>query len=152
MADTSDIAQQPLPGPNTPDSGQYGEGAALDRLKQQLPYVNNVAMGGNKPGGGPDGPPPMPTPQPQGMNAEGRPPTGAAAPPGMPSVLLHPTQRPDVPVTTPLQDQPGMAAAQLAPEQAQTMTLMMLADDNTPGISAQTREWAKTLLRRMAVA
>jgi hypothetical protein len=147
VADPLDIAQRPMPQPgnvNKPTSGTYGEGAELDRLRSQLPSSGG-GPGPNGPGAppaGPAAPPPGPTPPP---SVGGGP---AGAPPGVPDALLDPTQRPDVPVHSPLQgDQPGPAAPPLAGLERRLAVLEMLA--SSPEVADETREWALALLRAL---
>lgn len=118
------------PNVGKPASGTYGEGKALDDLKQALP----VGAVGN--------PAPQPAPPPP-LNAdpvrvipqrEGRPPTAAALPPGVPSVLLGPAELPPM-------AGPGMAAPGAAtPDQSRLALLDQLS--SSPDVSAATREWA----------
>lgn len=133
-ADTTDINKMPLAGGNvnSPASGTYGEGAALERLKQSLP-----AMPG--PGPSPDQPQsPMPTP---GTGGVSTPPTGA-----LPSALLAPTTRPDVPVATPL-DMGMQAPVSLTSRQRRMQILDMLA--SSPDVTDDTREWASLMIEKL---
>lgn len=131
--DTTDISKMPTDGPavNAPASGTYGEGAALERLRQSFPVAPA--------GGGGQGPQPVPPMQ--------QPPTGAGvsnAPTGLPPGLLLPTNQPNVPASTPLAaPQPNPVAA------AQTMRQKRLAVLDSivasPTVSEATREWATHL-------
>lgn len=128
---------------NRPDSGVYGEGAALESLKKSLPTT------GATPAAAPAGAP-VPSvgtePVAPVVRNEGRPRTGAAVPPGIPSVLLAPTQQPQIPVGTPLASAapaaPGNGAS--TPSQSRLAMLDMLA--NSPDVSPTTREWAQNLM------
>jgi hypothetical protein len=130
-ADMTDINKMPLPGGNvnSPASGTYGEGVALERLKQQLPEPSAPPM----PSGG--GMPPMQSP---GV----RPATGAPAP-GLPPALLAPTSRPNVPAATPLAPMGG----QMMPATGQQRRMQLLdALATSPNVSDETREWAQLLM------
>ena len=136
-ADTTTVDKLPTAGPglNKPASGTYGEGAALDRLKSQLP------LSGPSGPTGPEAPPPMPLP-PSGAGMS----TAPAA--GVPSVLLSPTTRPGDPVGSPL------AAAPVSPLQgAQTGRQQRLAIldavSQDPNVSDETREFVDMLKRRL---
>lgn len=123
---------------NKPSSGTYGEGAELDRLKQSLP----AGAVGQPPAPAPAAPTPL-SPEPlrrADPAAEGRPKTAAAAPPGVPSVLLEPTTRPEVPVTTPLQPMGSPSPSTASSAQQRLAVLDMLS--SSPNVSAATREWA----------
>ena len=126
------LAQVPAGGGvNKPASGTYGEGAALERLKAQLPILPQ-----GDPQGGPAAPPPMPAP---GMG--GAPPP---APPGLPQALLAPSAHPGTPVSTPLQ-----MPAPIPPsgrEQA-ILALQNMAQD--PAASEESREWAGAVLNKL---
>ena len=140
MADTFDIAKQPSPaGIGKPGSGSYGEGAALDRLKAQLPEV--------APGAGPtaDRPAPMPLPVPN---------QAPTSPPGVPGALFDPTARPDVPVSTPLAGfgQAPVSPVAAAATQRQRNMAVLDALVSDPNVSEVTREWAQTLIDRMVKA
>lgn len=134
--DSTDITQMPTAGGNvnSPASGTYGEGAALERLKQQLPATT---------GSGPTAQPgdtaaPMPTPPAGGMST---PPAG-----GLPSLLLAPTSRPDVPVSTPL-DLGAPAPEALNGRQRRMQVLDTLA--NSPDMTDETREWATLMISKL---
>jgi hypothetical protein len=129
-------------GVNKPDSGTYGEGAALQRLKDSLPPPPATAPGQ------PMAPPPVsPNPARQGpQNLGGRPQTGAAAPPGIPSAVLGPTQQPGIPVATPLSAPTPNPVQNAVNAQQQRLALLdQLA--NNPRVSDDTREWAKQVIR-----
>lgn len=136
MADMPDVTQLPAPkggNVNTPASGVYGEGAALERLKQALPAPQQPT----------DTPPqagPMPTPNPGAgvSNAMG---------PGVPQSIMAPTQRPDVPVNTPLAAPiDPMAAAQSG---RQRRLVVLDALENNPNTSDTTREWIRNFRRQL---
>lgn len=135
MTDTTDISQLPTAGGNvsTPSSGVYGEGAALQRLKEQLPAVEQTAQEPGMSGA------PMPTP-PGNSSMPGSP------PPGLPSSILSPTTRPDVPVSTPLT---VPQQAPMAETGRQKRLAMLDALENDPNTGEATREWASTLRRAL---
>jgi hypothetical protein len=148
MADPTDVSQQPSAGLNRPTSGDYGEGAALDRLKSALP-TQPAAGGGAPPGGAPPLPPISTQPvTPTPMDRGGRPNNSAALPPGVPPVLAAPTNQPNVPVGTPLAMPPvnPVASAQ-TPQQSRLALLDALA--NSPQADPQTREWAQHVIRAL---
>lgn len=124
-----------------PTSGAYGEAADLAALKGALPAG---AIGNPTPtSAGPPMPPvstqpvSVPSPTPPGR------PTGGQPPPGLPAVLAGPTQRPNVPVGTPLS---VMTAPVLGdPTQARVAILDHLTND--PTVSPETRAWASSVLR-----
>lgn len=128
----SDAGNNPA-GINRPDSGVYGEKAAQSRLEAQLP--GPIAPSG--PGG--PGAPAMPTPP---MGAP------APAPSGVPASLLRPTDRPDVPASTPLATAPvnPVAAAQSG---RQRRLAVLDAIANSPTVSAETKEWAQLNLKKL---
>lgn len=135
-ADMTDITKQPLPGGNVnkPASGTYGEGVALERLKQQLPVPDAVpAM--------PAGPSAMPSPP---VSSPGSPP-----PPGLPPVLLAPTARPDVPMASPLA---GVPMAQQPMTAAQRRLAVLDALVNSPDVSQETREWAQLVIENLVMS
>lgn len=118
---------------NAPASGSYGAKQQLQNLKDALPGKTS-GQGGESAGGPlpPISEQPRPAPD-QG----GRPVTGAAVPPGLPSILAAPTQQPGVPVSTPLQQGPALPQT---PPQERLLWLDQLAND--PSVSQATREWA----------
>jgi|SRR5579884_423357 len=118
-------------------SGTYGEGAALDRLKASLPDVK-PPLGKAGPAG-PGIKPFAPKTQAPSLTT-GRPPV-AQTPPNFPSVLALPTQRPDVPVATPLAAPPGPPLGGAATRAQATLgILFQLAQ--SPDVSATTQAWA----------
>jgi hypothetical protein len=133
------VEQIPVTGnPMQPQSGTYGRVAETDRLKQAL----NLP-GGSAPGsGGPAGPPPM-TGQPPGGAAVGQPP-----PSGVPDVLLAPTSMPDVPQSTPLASPYVSSPTSVTAAQRRISVLQALSTSDT--VSEETREWAATVLEKLA--
>lgn len=127
------------PKTNLPDSGVYGEAADLNRLKKSLPASRAVV--GQPEQSAPPMPQQSPFPQAQPM---GRPDTGAAAPPGIPSVILHPSDRPEVPMTGTAMPTPQPPTPS-APDQARLAMLQMLSQ--SPDVSVDTRQWAQEVLR-----
>jgi hypothetical protein len=124
---------------NRPNSGTYGEKADLNRLKQALPAAQGPGPTAQQPPAPPISSDPVaPTPPPQG-----RPSTGGPVPPGIPSVLLAPTQQPDVPVATPLAG-PATAVGAVDPMQKRMALLDSLA--NSGEVSATTRAWAQHVI------
>jgi hypothetical protein len=111
--------------PMQPQSGTYGEGAALDRLKAELPVG---------PAGQAVGPAPTPPGMPQG-------PSPAGAPTGLPQALMRPTGRPDVPVSTPLATPTAPPTAVVNAAQQRLQILDLLAE--SPEVSEETRAFAK---------
>ena len=149
MPPTDEIDKRPVDrggNINQPSSGTYGERANLDRLKSSLPEMKPAApaAGGQpSPGPAPAGPPINPVP------TTGQP--TATPPPGVPSVLMAPTDRPDVPVSSPL----AAGAAPIAPgapqidgTQRRLQILDMLA--YSPQVSPETREWAKGVIKAIS--
>ena len=133
---TPDVLEQ-VPaggGMNKPASGTYGEGAELERLKQQLPSSDQQ----------PQQPSPAPTPPSGGMGG------GGVGPPpsGLPRGLASPTQRPDVPVSTPLQGGPPAdplgGAVDARQRRLQYIDLLSQHAD-----SAEVREWAETVKQKL---
>ena len=114
---------------NKPQSGTYGEGADLARLKQQLP----TGVVGQAPSA-----PPAPTMPTQPLAQPGQPGRPPAAPPGVPSVLMQPSSPPAAP------GPPPIGAGAVTPGQ-NTIALLDMLSTSTE-VSAATREWAKTVL------
>lgn len=139
-----DLDKRPLPdGPvNRPASGTYGERAELDRLQKSLPTMEPGT--GPAPGGQSTSAQPV---RPAPPRPEGRPQTGAAAPPGVPSVLLAPSTRPDEPVGTPLSPPPMAMGGAVTSAQRRLQILQMLAESDE--VSDDTREWAQIVLRQI---
>lgn len=138
------IEKQPMGGPvNQPASGTYGEKAALNNLQAQLPQMPPAVQ----PGPGQQGPPVSPQPPitPTQPGSEGRPQTGGALPPGVPSVIVQPTNQPNVPVSTPLQGPPAPGPMAQTSAQRRLQILDTLA--NSPDVAKDTQEWAKMVMR-----
>lgn len=133
--DSTDVSKMPMPAGgnvNSPASGSYGEGAALERLKRDLPSTASPAPSAQNPTS------PMPTP-PVGAGVSNAP------SPGVPAAILAPTSRPDVPVSTPLN--PGaLTPVQMSGAQRRIAILDTLA--NSPNVAESTREWAKLALEK----
>ncbi len=128
---TPDVIEQ-VPaggGVNKPASGTYGEKAELAQLQADLPSSDPTTA-------------PQPTPSATPRGGGGVP---SAAPSGLPAGLTLPTQRPDVPVSTPLDVPPGPTAPP-DPTQRRVQLLRQLA---TSGQSAEVREWAQTTLEKL---
>jgi hypothetical protein len=141
MSDISTVDQRPMPGggANKPSSGTYGEKADTERLKQSLPSSGAPAPGGQ--------PLPQMSPAPISPTQEyGGRPVGPTAPPGVPPAIMHPTARPDVPMSTPLAGDPLNQQA-LPPNDAhfegRLRTIDTLIQSNR--VSPQTREWLEIL-------
>jgi hypothetical protein len=133
-----DLEKQPQGGPvNQPSSGSYGAKAAVDRLKKSLPTSGMTPPAPEAPGTI-SSEPVVPVP-----NRPGRP-AGPTAPPGTPPVLMHPTQRPEVPVSSPLGATPPAPTPALTPQQDRLSFLQALA--NSPRVHPNTREWAQSVL------
>lgn len=128
------------PSVTQPASGTYGESADLERLKASLPAGSVGGPAAPAPKAPPISTEPVTQPQP---TPGGRPP-GSPPPPGLPSVLAAPTDRPEVPVSTPLA-MPQMGTPAIAdPRQARLAILDALVTN--PGVSPETREWAQTVI------
>jgi hypothetical protein len=126
------INQLPATGnPMEPQSGTYGNVADTERLKQQLD------LPGTGPGNAAVKPTaPHPPGQPQGTQITS--PSG-----GVPDVLLKPTNRPDVPASTPLQ------GTEPPPSQTvQNHIAALQALISSPTTSQTTKSWAETVLAR----
>jgi hypothetical protein len=111
-------------GVNTPASGAYGEGAALDRLKSALPGMDPAQSQATEP---------LP------MSGGGPPPSEAPA--DLPKGLLAPTRQPGVPVSSPLPGPVPLIGS--APERRLKMLEALVSD---PEVSADTKQWASTVL------
>lgn len=132
MADMPDISQTPTQGVNTPDSGTYGEKAALDRLQAQLPGQNPQS-------------PAAVQPTPQGLTGPAPVMPGSGGEQGAPAALFAPTNNPGVPVSTPL-----APAAPVLPQpgpELRKLALRKLAED--PQVSDETRQWAQRVLYKL---
>lgn len=134
MADIGDIPEKTATAVNKPESGTYGEKADLQRLRSQLPSSGSSA--------------PMPQARqlPPISDRPVRPmpvPSRQSTVPGLPDVLVGPSNREWEPVTT----MPLGTPRQLTMT-AQQMRLMKLdALANSPEVSPETREWARMLKR-----
>lgn len=122
-----------------PASGTYGEKTDLANLQKSLPASPGGPEAQQPPG--PMSPSPVNAPTPQ---REGRPPTGAALPPGIPSPILAPTDMPHVPVSTPLSQATDLGAS---PTGAQQRLAILDALTQDPNVSKETKEWAQIQLR-----
>lgn len=128
----------------SPASGTYGEKADLNRLKGQLPPMG--------PAGGPGSGPVRPEPLPKSgaevpVRPGGRP---MDAPDGVPGALMGPTNRPEVPVGTPLSraEPPSSAFANARSQRQARVTLLQQLQDS-PEVSEATRQWARLVLETM---
>lgn len=133
MESTPDVLEQ-VPaggGMNKPESGTYGEKTELAALQQALPEAEPAA----------------PQPEPQPVPAQ----TGggvAVPPPGLPRGLMAPTNRPDVPVATPLSAPAADPMGGAATDRERRMRyLEILCYD--PRVSPELREWAENLKRKI---
>lgn len=135
MSDTFEISKQPNPaGINQPESGVYGAVAATDRMRKALPPLPADGAATGQPGMA------MPTPSQNPMPA--------SDPGGLPSALFAPTQRPNVPVASPLQAPPVNPVASAVGGMQQRLALLdSLA--NSPDVSDETREWATIVIRKL---
>ena len=133
------IEQLPSSGPavNQPTSGSYGDVADLDRLKSQL---NLPGTGAATPASGPAAPPPGMPPGP---------PPGAMKPGRVPDILMSPTDRPDIPVSNPLNGPAGMspaAAVNAAQKRLQLLDFLATSDN----VSPETQQWARMVRDALA--
>lgn len=137
MSDVNVMEQQPAGGnPMQPDSGTYGERAELNRLQQTLPRSSGPGSAPMLEAAAP--PAPMPSAPPP-----------APAPSGLvPEALLRPTERPDVPVYSPLDpSQTGQFPGAVNAQQRRLMMLEMLSDH--PDASPEMREWASIVRQKL---
>lgn len=122
---------------NKPESGTYGEKADRARLEKALPPMQ---PGGQSSGGGPA---PMGRPSPNVPPLPGGRPK--ASPSGVPGAVMAPTDRPGVPIQTPLAGDPQSPIATAeSVAQARIALLQQLSTSNE--VSSETREWAKMVL------
>ena len=121
------LEKQPNPsGVGKPTSGTYGEGVALENLKRQLPVSDE-----NAPALQPTPTSFPPPPQPYGGT-------------GLPPAMFRPTQRPDVPVSSPIAQPPVNPVATAQPGMMRRLAMLdVLA--SSPDVSAATREWAQVV-------
>ncbi len=122
---------------NKPESGSYGEGAALDRLEGALPPM---AEAGPPPQSGlnPQATPQVPLPPPS-LGGGPAVPTPGNLPPG----LLAPTQRPEEPITANIGADMPLAAPEPQMTAAQERLEVLIALAQSPRVSDETREWAQ---------
>ena len=127
MADNPDVIEQ-MPaggGVNTPDSGSYGDQAALDRLQAELPGLDSSTP--EQPGAGAL-PPPYQGTQPP--------------PPGLPPSLFAPSNLPNVPASTPLD-------APVPPPPDPTQQRILILQSLIEGGSEEARQWAQIVLNKI---
>jgi len=141
----SELEKIPVQGKvNTPASGTYGEGAALDGLKKALPSTGN-APAGPAPGApiplSPE-PPLAPVPPPNQSSPQ--------QPTGVPNVLLSPTGRPMEPGTAMPMEPASFPQVERSAAEQRLQVLMSLAND--PRVSEETREWAELWIRTLTGA
>lgn len=140
MSDYTTVAEQTLPGGqgvNAPSSGTYGQGAALERLKQSLPKAQTPGPGAET--GAPVSPLPRTSP------------ADPSGPAGVPPAIMAPTSRPDVPAMTPLA-LPAANPMSDASSWRQRNLAMLDALANDPTRSPTTREWASGALAKLVRA
>jgi hypothetical protein len=134
MNESPDVLEQ-VPaggGMNKPESGTYGEKAALADLQKQLPVQDQQQPG----------PAMQPTPGPMG----GRPAPSSGLPPG----LMAPTRQPDVPVSTPLTGQSAVGSPLAGAADVRQKRLLLLdALSQSPEVSPETREWASIMKQKL---
>jgi len=133
MNESPDVLEQ-VPaggGMNKPASGTYGEKAELAALQQALPI-----------GDAPPEPDVQPAPSPMGS---ARPTATSGLPPG----LLAPTQRPDVPVSTPLAGLGPADPLAGAADVRQKRLLLLDALSQSEEVSPETREFAALLKQKL---
>lgn len=130
MAQPVDVLEQLPAGGNVskPSSGTYGETAALDRLKAELP-------GGDPTQSRAIAPAPMPPGPAMG-------PGGGATPGDLPPGILAPTRRPGEPTMSPLS--PGPPPMATADPERRIQLLHAIAADQS--LSPVTREFAQRFL------
>ena len=130
MTLADDVDKHPIANPvNQPKSGTYGAVAETERIASAMPDPTPVEQ--------------PPTPSPQGVtNVRSN--RDAASMPGVPAPLMAPSNRPGVPVNTPLAG-PGGGAAVATPAQRRLQVLDHLA--NSQEVTEETREWAQLQIR-----
>lgn len=131
--DSPDVLEQ-VPaggGMNKPESGTYGEKTELAALQAALPQAEPTA------------------PQP---DVQVTPSSTGSAPrptaPGLPAGLMAPTQRPDVPVSTPLAGAPVNPLAGAADARQKRLMLLDILSRN-PQASPEVQEWASILKQKL---
>tara|TARA_R100001082_G_C4357232_1_gene157477 strand:+ start:31 stop:462 length:432 start_codon:yes stop_codon:yes gene_type:complete len=116
---------------NKPTSGTYGEKADLNRLKSALPPMEQQQRPSQQPS-------PMRSPSGQvPQRPMGRP---TNAPLNLPAGITAPTNRPEVPLNTPLSQGPVMPQRNPAADKQRLAILEALSTH--PEVSQETREWA----------
>lgn len=133
MADISDIPEKLASAVNKPESGTYGEKADLQRLRSQVPTSGST-------------PPQQQRPLPSISDRPVRPmpvPSRESIVPGLPDVLVEPSNREWEPLAT----MPMGAPRQLTMTAQQLRLMKLDALANSPEVSPETREWARMLKR-----
>jgi hypothetical protein len=121
-----------------PSSGTYGAVTELEKLSTDLQPP--------PPPGATGGPGPQPQAPAPGMPMGPRP---TPTPGTVPDVLLGPTQRPDVPASTPLAPgSPAPGAVNAAQRNLAILDLLSRSEE----VSDETREWAQLVLTTLAGA
>jgi len=123
---------------NEPASGTQGDKAAVGRLRQALPPIPGTPA--PAPPGPVEGAVPVP-PRGQGPRGQG----GESPIPGVPAPILRPSDRPDTPVTAPLEGAPGSSVPSMAPDPPTIRVLQALTQSN----DAEAREWAELVLQQL---
>lgn len=133
MESTPDVLEQ-VPaggGMNKPASGTYGEGTELAALQAELPTQ----------------PPARPEMQPTPPATTGG---GVSAPAGgLPRGLMAPTNRPDVPVSTPLAPPAPTDPFAGAVDARQRRLALLSILSESPDSSEEVREWASVLRQKL---
>jgi hypothetical protein len=129
-----DQRQVPPDSVSAPESGTQGSKQFLEQLARA------ASTGGTTR--------PQGRPVTRGAGLEMPPRQPAGVPPGIPGVVVAPTDRPQVSVATPLQVPPP--AQQLTPEQERLRILDVLATD--PRVSEVTRNWARLVRDEILLA
>ena len=134
MESTPDVLEQ-VPvggGVNKPESGTYGEKADLARLQAELPTAEPVGPQTNEV---------QPIPASTG---------GVVAPPaGLPRGLTAPTNRPDVPSSTPLDGPPPDPFAGAEDGRQRRLRLLEILAQH-PDASPELQEWATVLKQKLS--
>ncbi len=139
MADMPEVTKLASPSVNRPASGTYGEKAAADRLKQQLPAAQPV--------GDVMGPGPGAAPAPTLPGGGGPPAPMGAQPAGLPRGLLRPSDRPTEPVGAPYGGPADPYAGAVDARQRRLALLDMLSTH--PEASPEVREWAEIAKKKL---
>lgn len=133
MNESPDVVEQ-VPsggGVNKPASGTYGEKTELAGLQASLPTSEPAAK-----------PPASMSPTPPTQSAR------LTSSSGLPSVLMAPTQRPDVPVSTPLAGpaaDPMAGAVDDRQRRLRYLDILSTHPDATPAL----REWAENFKQKL---